>query len=143
MNDIYRVTSYVKDKDVYYTVAWTPLAKADRYKIATGLPALSGIMEIYWEDEKKKLHLMTLEHCWYGGVRGKIREKIDEDLETDPKRKKILEDRELYYRYVLTDSWKDIQDLMFFFIQRHRPGAPVTSSGRYEKIFVRENPLVL
>ena len=33
--------------DVYYTLTWTALTRADKYKITTSVPAIAGMYELY------------------------------------------------------------------------------------------------
>ena len=42
---------------VYYTVRWSNLRKADKYDIVKMVPSVSGIFELYYMDDKKKLNL--------------------------------------------------------------------------------------
>ena len=36
--------------DVYYTLTWTALTRADKYKITTSVPAIAGMYELYYMD---------------------------------------------------------------------------------------------
>ena len=122
-------------------MAWSPFALADKYDIAKRVPAMGGIAEIYFKDERGKLNLFCLQRSWYGGLRSMLRERCDPELERDPRRLAILERWKdaIYYRYSLSDSHADIEDVMFFFMETYSPGqSTVESSGRYERIFVRE-----
>lgn len=127
--------------DGYYTVRWSPIAKADKYAIGRSVPAMGGIAEIYYMDEKGKLNLFCLQRSWYGGVRAMIRERCDPEIEEDEYRLGILEkwkDR-IYYRYSCCDSAMDLADVMFFFMETYCPGArTVEHSGRYDRIFLKE-----
>ncbi|OHD11503.1 MAG: hypothetical protein A2Z96_05915 [Spirochaetes bacterium GWB1_48_6] len=137
------VRKMVKGKDVYYHLPWTPIKKADRYEVAKSVPALSGIFEIFYQNEKKNYILLTLEPAWYGGVQGKIRENIDYELQEDPVKRKILEDKPLFFRFVLTDCWPDIQDIMFYLIRKYRGGdvPGLESSGRYRQVYLKQDGL--
>lgn len=127
--------------DGYFTVRWSPLAKADKYEIATRVPAIGGIAEIYYMDEKGKLNLFCLQRSWYGGLRAMLRERCDPSVEKDPFRLSILvkwHDR-IYYRWSNSESKADMDDVMFFFVETYAPGSgSVEHSGRFDRIHVNE-----
>lgn len=137
----YEIRSEAYRDDGYFTVRWSPIAKADKYAIGRSVPAMGGIAEIYYMDDKNKLNLFCLQRSWYGGVRSMIRERCDPDLEKDENRRKTLEkykDR-IYYRYSCCDSAMDLADVMFFFTETYSPGVlKVEHSGRYDRIFLKE-----
>lgn len=137
----YYIEKKVKNSDAYYTLNWSPLTKADKYKISTGVPAVAGIYELYQLGEDKELRLLTLEIAWYGGVRSNLRETIDPYAKADPVRRKILEDAELYYRYSCSTIFKDLQDVLWFMHTTYFEDDqnPPEDSGRYENIFLDEN----
>ncbi len=102
---------------------------------------MGGIAELYYRDEYGKLNLFCVTRTWYGGLRSSIRVMTDPELEKDPVRHQILLDypKEIYYRYSLTESLKDMNDILFFFMETLAPGAnTVKDSGRYEQIFLKE-----
>jgi hypothetical protein len=130
-----------KDGEGFFVVTWSDFAKADKYEIVTQVPALGGIAEIYYKDRGGTLNLFVLQHSWYGGLRGIIRERTDPELEKDPVRKTILErwKDEIYYRYALSESRSDMMDVLFFLMQTLSPDSPPPEhSGRYSRIWVRE-----
>jgi hypothetical protein len=133
------ITKQVDFETAYFTVRWSCLRKADKYDIATAVPSLSGIFELYFMDDRKKLNLFYFAKAYYGGLRNSIRLSTDEEEESDETRKKIIADHDIYYRYTLTDSYKDMCDVFFFFAQTYRPElADGESSGRFKNIFVKE-----
>jgi hypothetical protein len=130
-----------KNQDVYYTVYWSPLLEADKYLVNKYCPAMAGIVELYYLDEKKKLRVLRREHVWYGGVRGRLREAVDPILEMKDKAlQNLLEKAKLFARYSLSESIPDMEDILFFFDDPPiKPQSGVyEDSGRYEKIFVKE-----
>jgi len=137
----YTIRLSAQDDDGYFTVHWSPITKADKYEIATRVPAIGGIAELYYMDEKGKLNLFCLQRSWYGGLRSMLRERCDPVIEKDPYRLAILEkwkDR-IYYRWTNSESKSDMDDVMFFFIECYCPGSSsVSPSGRFERIFVDE-----
>ena len=137
----YEIKGSEKEGDGYFIVSWSPFSLADKYDIATRVPALGGIAEIYYKDEKGKLNMFCLQRSWYGGLRSMLRERVDPELERDPYRLPILERWKdaIYYRYTLSESNDDMKDVMYFFMETYSPGSnAVDHSGRYNRIFVRE-----
>jgi hypothetical protein len=123
----------------FFTVRWSNLRKADRYEIAKAVPSMSGIFELYYMDEKKKLCLFYFAKAYYGGLRNSIRKCTDEEQEIDEGRKKIISTYDIYYRYALTDSYKDMCDVFYFFARTIHPDfAETEASGRFKNIFVKE-----
>ncbi|MGO8693642.1 MAG: hypothetical protein ACLQMF_08235 [Rectinemataceae bacterium] len=129
------------DDEAFFTVHWSPISKADKYDIVTKAPAIGGIAELYYMDEKGKLNLFCLQRSWYGGIRAMLRERCDPVLEKDPFRLSILvkwRDR-IYYRWSNSESMADMNDVMFFFVETYSPGSHgARSSGRFHRIFVQE-----
>ncbi len=137
----YVIKGSEKAGDGYFVLPWTPFAKADKYDITTRVPALGGIAELYFMDQQGKLNLFCLQRSWYGGIRSMLRERSDPELEIDLRRRAILEEHKdgIYYRYVLSESAKDMLDVMFFLVETYSPdSAGVEHSGRYNRIYVRE-----
>ncbi len=137
----YRIRAEAYLDDGYFTVTWSPFAKADKYDIATRVPAVGGIAELYFMDREGKLNLFCLQRSWYGGLRAMLRERCDASLEKDPYRLSILVKwrNRIYYRYSCSESAADMADVMFFFMQTYSPGTRGTEhSGRYAHIFLKE-----
>ncbi len=135
------ITKRTKDGNGYFTVTWSEIRKADRWSIKNAVPAMGGVAEIYWMDDHKKLNIFCVTRSWYGGLRANLRELTDPEIERDPVRRAILLEHEgaIYYRFALTDSLDDMNDVVFFLSEVHAPGAhSVKPSGRFEKIFVNE-----
>ncbi len=129
----------LKDNDVYFTILWSELKKAEKYKINASVPAESGVFELYYMDDSKRLNLMYIERVWFGGLRSTIRKLTDPELEFDPKWKEILSKYDCYYRYTLSASSRDMEDVLFYFSEVLFPGSDrCTSSGRYINIFLNE-----
>ena len=135
------ITSSEKNGDIYYFVQWSPLAKAERYEIIKKVPALAGVFEIYWMDEKNRLRLFVVGKTDYGGLRSEIRRITDPELcKDDVKAKKILEEKEIWYRYAPTDSSNIMADVLWCFMQNYFPEkTSIKHSGRYENLFLKES----
>ncbi len=137
----YEIRKSAKDGDAFYTVHWSPITKADKYTINGAVPAMGGLAELYWMDERGKLNLYLLARSYYGGLRATLRTATDPEEEKDERRRAVLLDHEdrIYYRYTLVESQDDMSDVMCFFLSRHAPGTTnQPHSGRYEMIYVKE-----
>ena len=135
------ITAKVKNEAVYYFVNWSHLSKAERYDIISKVPEFAGIYEVYWMDEKKHLRLFIVGQTNYSGLRTEIRQITDPELcLSDKKAKKILEEKEIWYRYAITNSSKDMDDVIWFFMNEYFPEKTnVKHSGRYKDIFLKES----
>jgi hypothetical protein len=135
------ITAAEKNRNIYYFVQWSTLSKAERYDIITKVPALAGIFEIYWMDESGHLRLLAVGKTNYGGLRSEIRRITDPELcKDDEKMRKILEEKEIWYRYAATDSANIMADVIWFFMQIYFPEkTSFKHSGRYENIYLKES----
>lgn len=133
------VSKEVDAGNAYFTLAWSPILKADRHQIIGSVPAVAGLFELYYQDKSGGLNLFHLGNAWYGGLRSWIRGATDPDVESHPGRRKILGTFPIYYRYSMSNSHPDIQDVLFFLGDTYNPeNNPHHPSGRYENIFVNE-----
>jgi len=137
----YDITVVEKNGDAYYSVEWSPLSKADRYEIITKVPALAGVFEIYWMDEDNHLRLFNVGKTDYGGLRSELRRLTDPELCKDnEKTRKILDEKEIWYRYALTDSSNVMADVIWFFMQTYFPEkTSLKHSGRFNNIYLKES----
>jgi hypothetical protein len=136
----YEVSRMERGRDGYFTVRWSPFSRAEKYDIATKVPSIGGIAELYYMDRAGKLNLFCLQRSWYGGLRSMLRERCDPVLEKDPFRLSILVKwrERIYYRWTACESMADMLDLVFFLSEVNGAGGKVIDSGRYERIFVDE-----
>ncbi|MFA6507596.1 MAG: hypothetical protein WCT14_15955 [Treponemataceae bacterium] len=134
------INGKAKGKDVYYSITWSALRKADRWEIAKSVPAVGGVYEIYWMDERKHLRLLSVAGANFGGLRSEIRRFTDPELIDDERAAEILTNREIFFRYAESDSAAAMADIVWFFRKTYFPENPgVSHSGRYERIFLNEN----
>jgi len=135
------ITSKIKNEAVYYFVNWSCLSKAERYDIIYKVPEVAGVYEIYWMDENKHLRLFIVGKTDYSGLRTEIRNITDPELcYNDKKAKKILEEKEIWYRYSTTNSSMSMDDVIWFFMNEYFPEkTDVRHSGRYKDIFLKES----
>ena len=133
------ISGTIKNGEVYYTVVWSALKKADKYEISLKVPSVSGLYELYRMDKEKKLNLLAVTHAWYGGLRSQLRAAVDPDLNNDPVRKAEIEDAELYYRYAVSNSFPDILDVVWYLHSTYFPhDVRVEHSGRYPRMYMNE-----
>jgi len=133
------ISGKIDHGNIYYTLIWSPLTKADKYEVTLRVPSVAGLFELYRMDKDKKLNLLAVTHAWYGGLRSEIRAAIDPDVTNDPVKKAELEDAELYYRYALSDSFPDILDVVWFLHTTYFPNdVRVENSGRYPRMYLNE-----
>lgn len=133
------ISGKIDHGNIYYTLIWSPLTKADKYEVTLRVPSVAGLFELYRMDKDKKLNLLAVTHAWYGGLRSEIRAAIDPDATNDPVKKAELEDAELYYRYAPSDSFPDILDVVWFLHTTYFPNdVRVENSGRYPRMYLNE-----
>lgn len=130
---------HVEHGDMYYTLYWSLLRKAEKYDIIRHVPSIAGLYELYYMDEHNRIHLMCLARVWYGGLRNRLRADTDPTIVMDPKYREILETYDVYYRYTATESMSDMVDVLHFFSKTYHPyqTAP-DDSGRYRYIYLEE-----
>jgi outer membrane lipoprotein-sorting protein len=91
-------------------------------------------------DGRKHLRLFGLGQTHYGGLRSELRRLTDSELATDEKTRTILEEKEIWYRYVPSNSSPDMSDVVWFFMTTYFPeGTKTQHSGRYKKIYIKES----
>ncbi|MDR2746266.1 MAG: hypothetical protein LBB77_02365 [Treponema sp.] len=135
----YGVSVRERGKNVYYSVSWSPLTRADRWTINAKVPSVGGIYEIYWMDEHRHLRMLSVGDTHYGGLRTELRRLTDPELTAGGRTRQILENNEIWFRYAPTDSPPVMSDVVWFFRRTYFPENPgVSHSGRYEKIFLKE-----
>lgn len=133
------ISGKIKNTEIYYTVVWSALTKADKYDITLKVPAVAGLYELYRMDKEKKLNLLSVTHAWYGGLRSQLRAAVDPDLTSDPLRKAELEDGQVYFRYATSNSFPDILDVVWFLHTTYFPNdVRVDHSERYSRMYLEE-----
>jgi hypothetical protein len=138
--DEYGIAAKEKGKEVWYSINWSPLEKADRWTINAKVPSVAGIFEIYWMDDHEHLRMLAVGQTHYGGLRTELRRLTDPELTDDEKAKKTLEDEEIWFRFAPCNSALMMADCIWFFRKTYFPENPgVEHSGRFEKIYMKES----
>jgi hypothetical protein len=115
------------------------LRKAEKFDINNVVPAVSGIYELYFMDEKRGLNILKMDCAWYGGLRNTLRNITDPLPGRQILPPELLKIYDCYYRYTQSDSYNDMNDVLFFFQGLGRPvPADQEHSGRYNDIYVKE-----
>jgi len=134
------ISAKEKNGDIHYSITWSPLALADRYEINAKVPSVAGIYEVYWMDDHNHLRMFLLGQTHYGGLRSELRRLTDPELAENPNTRKILEDKEIWYRFTPCNSSDTMTDIIFFFMKTYFPEkTDIRDSGRYRKIFITES----
>ena len=129
----------VDQDEAFYTIFWSPLKKSNKYDIICSVPKQAGLLELYYMDEHHRLFPMYIQRVWYGGLRARLRRITDPELVVEKPHRDVLESYDTYYRYTLTESLEDMNDLIYFFSLSYLPSRePPPDSGRYDRIFVEE-----
>jgi hypothetical protein len=136
----YQTTKQVDGEDVYFTVRWSKLQKADKYEINSKVPEAGGIYELYYIERGNTIKLFHLAKTWYGGLRYWLKEHVDPMKEVTANRRAFMANHEIYYRYTLIDDSDDMDDVLYFFNETYFPGKENEgSSGRFTTIYVDEH----
>ncbi|MBN2511281.1 MAG: hypothetical protein JXB03_13455 [Spirochaetales bacterium] len=126
--------------DAQFTVHWSPILPGDRFTIRQKVPSMSGIYQLFYQDPYKKLVLIDMDIAWYGGLRANLRDFSDPDKERDPKIKEILESKKLFCRYTLSESFRDLTDVLSLLaMEEFENWEEFETTGRYEHIFLIED----
>lgn len=136
----FAISSRINNREAIFTLNWSALTKADRWAIAKGVPAMGGVFELYWMDDHKRLRLLHIGNANMGGLRSEIRRLSDAELCDNSRIHAILETFDIYYRFSICDSARDMADIVWYFRKRYFPEDPgVDHSGRFDVITVMEN----
>jgi hypothetical protein len=146
------ITKSTRNSDAYFTVRWSRLRQAEKFDILNSVPSVSGILELYYVDERKTLNYIDMYRAWYGGLRNALRELVDPTIAKQQGFRELAKRRALVYRYAMSNSHADISDVLYFFseVRKKQPAqstavgaagdaAPAESSGRYRYIYVNES----
>jgi hypothetical protein len=84
--------------------------------------------------------MLAIGETHYGGLRAELRRLTDPELIQDTKTRTILENEEIWFRYVPIDYADDMTDVVWFFRRTYFPENPgVEHSGRFKKIYIKES----
>ncbi len=129
-------------KDVFYTLAWTPMYRYDRYEASRVMPELGGIISLTYRNQSKTDHLIFYS-CHREGCRVGFKRFMDPQTTRHPEIVKELDPARLYYRFAIIDEGNvsDVQDIMYWLIRTYRPrynDPNFKDSRRFHNIYINE-----
>ena len=130
------------DESVVYAIEWSKPFQYDRFSASRVLPDMPGIL-FFSEKRGDDHYSLLLFATWREGLRGGMRNLMDETISAMPKTAVTLKEKKLYYRYAIVDSSPyDLKDILFWLIRTYEPEfnsvRDFVHSNRYEKIAVNE-----
>ena len=132
----------IRNKDVYYQIAWSKIYKYDKYEVIKILPELAGIICLGNKIQNNFEYLLFYA-CWRDGCRVSMKKLVDHRITVNPEITSQVDTEELFYKYTIIDTNpKDIKDIMYWLIKTYEPSMnnskSFTDSKRYENIYVKE-----
>ncbi|OHD69419.1 MAG: hypothetical protein A2W19_05795 [Spirochaetes bacterium RBG_16_49_21] len=129
-------------KDVYYTLAWSPTYRYDKYEALRVMPELSGIISLMYINQSK-IDDLIFYSCHRDGCRVGFKRFMDPDSTRYAEIIRELDLSRLYYKYTLVDegSMQDVQDILYWLIRTYRPRfneSDFRDSQRFYDIYVNE-----
>jgi hypothetical protein len=129
-------------KDVYYTLAWSPVYPYDKYEAMRKMPELSGIITLLYMSQSRQDYLIFYS-CHRDGCRVGFKRFMDPLATRYPEIIGELDFSRLYYKFTVIDegNMRDMQDIMYWLIRTHRPRyneASFKDSQRFENIYINE-----
>lgn len=132
----------VRNNDVYYTIAWSPVFPFDKYSVTRIVPETSGVVYFTRRHDDAGRKPVFIYGCWRDGMRMGIKYLFDPHFSKLPKIAFALMDGELFIKFAVVDtSPLDMKDVLAALIGKYAPdynsgGFPPT--GRYETISLKE-----
>ncbi len=129
-------------KDVYFTLAWSPLYPYDRFDAMRKMPELGGIISLLYRNQSRNEHLIFYS-CHRDGCRVGFKKFMDPYATRHPEIIRELDLTRLYYKFTIIDegNMMDMQDIMYWLIRTYRPRFNETmfkDSQRFENIYINE-----
>ncbi len=131
----------VRNREAFYTIAWSRAFPFDKYSITRMVPELPGLAMFSrrGDEEKKPLFIYG---CWREGLRLGIKYLFDPQYSKNPGIAHDLLDGSLFLRYAVVDTTpRDMKDVLSVLIARYAPeynSREYADSGRYDAIYVKE-----
>jgi hypothetical protein len=129
-------------KEVYYTLAWSPIYPYDRFDAPRKMPELGGIICLLYRNQSK-IDYLIFYSCYREGCRVGFKKFMDPDTTRHPEIIKELDLTRLYYKYTVVDEGtiQDMQDIMYWLIRTYHPlynEDTFKDSQRFKDICVNE-----
>lgn len=142
MEDIkrFRVKKQEKDDDVYFSIAWSHLTKAERYTILGSAPSMAGIYELYYREPGGTLKQVFSR--WHGmAVFGNICDgtSIPHSWMMPLFKRQLSRAIPAFSLFAYRKYPRHGGSLLFLLPKSSsRQKEPPSHSGRYRRIYVRE-----
>lgn len=127
-------------KDIaYYSLAWSALTLCSRTTIASTVPSLPGLWELYWLENSRRPRILKMGRAWYGGLRSELRVEADGGDPRNISIREYLESGDCYYRYMVCEVAEDLEELYDVISTiRGVPGPSTRPGQRYVDVRVSE-----
>ena len=97
-----------------FTLRWSPWGSMDKWVINRIVPSEAGLFQL-WVSEGRGLALLTTQSAFYGGLRNTLREIIDELAPPGRPMRKLIAERECWFRFSTTPVHSHLQRLEAWF----------------------------
>ena len=133
----------VKGDNVYFQIAWSPVARFDKYK-ALGIPDIPGLICLLSEISASQIEYLLFYSCWRNGLRKGLREITNPLVSIFPGIIGQVKNNTLLYKYTVIDrSVQDMNDVMYWLIKEYLPvynnSVDFCDSKRYREIYMKES----
>lgn len=135
------IEKIVEPKQTVFTIIWSNLQVADKHEIRKSVPHYPGIFELYYKDERGGYVSFFIAKVWYGGLRDRIRECTDPELMKNPQRREILETKQCFFRYTISENKADLFDAFYTLaVSLGINAKEIPHTNRYPRMIAEEIP---
>jgi hypothetical protein len=129
-------------KDVYYTLAWSPVYPFDKWEAMRKMPEMAGIIALIYMSQSRQDYLIFYS-CHRDGCRVGFKKFMDPAATRYPDIIQQLDLKRLYYKFTIIDegNMSDMRDIMYWLIRTHQPRyneATFKDSQRFSNIYINE-----
>lgn len=133
----------VLDKDVFYTIVWSPVYPYEKYSAWSKLPELAGIVCLLGKVPRGEPEYLIFYGCWRDGLRVGLKNFLDPLMTKFPEILEEMNGYDLLFKYAVLDkSPLDVKDIMYWLIKNYKPAfnnmEQFRDSRRYRDIYVKE-----
>lgn len=129
-------------KEVYYTLAWSPVYPYDKWEAMRKMPEMAGIIALIYMSQSRQDYLIFYS-CHRDGCRVGFKKFMDLTSTRYPDIIQNLDLKRLYYKFTIIDegNLNDMRDIMYWLIRTHQPRyneASFKDSQRFSNIYINE-----
>ena len=117
MQERWEIRRTIQDDVLNYTVKWSPWGSMDRWIINRIVPSEAGLFQL-WALDGRGLVLLTTEPTYFGGLRNSLREVIDDLAPSGNRLRKIINDRECWFRFSISPIREYLENLKAWYSQK-------------------------